>query len=94
MKVYLISYELTVYSRRMNQLHSVIKDCAYKDKWVQCFNNLWIIRTEMSKDEIYDKLKAVFCDSNCFIIIGVTPDCDGWIDTSLWDYLNNKIFKD
>lgn len=92
MKMYLISYELSKYSKKIYQLYKTIKECALEDNWAQCFNNLWIIKSDMDINIIYEKLKETLYGNDCFIVIEVTKNCDGWMDTRIWEYLNSKIF--
>lgn len=93
-KVYLISYEISRYSKKIYKLYKVIKECTCEENWVQCFNNLWIIKSNMDVNMIYEKLKETLDSSDCFIVIEITKNCDGWLDTNIWEYLNNNIFRE
>ncbi len=94
MKAYLVSYEISRYSKKIYQLYMIIKECAFEENWIQCFNNLWIIKSELNINNIYEKLKEILDDSDCFIIIEITQNCDGWLNTNIWEYLNNSIFQE
>lgn len=93
LKVYLIAYDIARTSKSIYNLHKTIKDCSYEDNWVQCFNNLWIIKSEYDIGKIYESIKEVLNNNDCFIVVEITQNCDGWLETNLWDYLNNNIFK-
>ena len=38
----------------------------------------------MDIDNIYEKLKETLDSSDCFVIIEITKNCDGWLDTNIW----------
>lgn len=92
MKSYLISYDINRNSKNIYSLHKIIKDCSYEDTWVQCFHNLWIIKSEHDISKIYDSIKDVLDANDCFLVVEITQNCDGWLETNIWDYINNNIF--
>ncbi len=92
-KTYLISYDINSYSRRIYQLYNVIKSCSLDEKWVQCINNIWIIRANCDANIIYEKMKEVLDNNDCFIIVEITSNVEGWLDTKVWDYLSEEIFN-
>jgi len=93
LKSYLITYDIARNSKSVYNLHKIIKESSYEDNWVQCFNNLWIIKSEHDIGKIYESIKEVTGPNDCFLIVEITQNCDGWLETNLWDYLNNNIFK-
>ena len=93
LKVYLISYEISRYSKKIYQLYRIIKECSINEKWVQCINNIWKIKSNLDINTIYEKIKDVLDNSDCFIIIEVTDNAEGWLDTKVWEYLNSDIFE-
>lgn len=93
MKAYLISYDISRNSKKIYSLYRVIKECSYQDNWVQCFNNLWIIKSDRDCSTIYEQIREVLESNDCFLVAEITQNCDGWLETNIWDYLGNSIFK-
>lgn len=92
-KVYLVSYEISRHSKKIYRLYKTIKECAFEENWVQCLNNMWIIKSDADINNIYEKLKETLDDSDFFVIAEITKNCDGWLDTNIWEYLNNNILS-
>jgi hypothetical protein len=90
---FLISYDINKNSKNIYNLHKIIKDCSYDDHWVQCFDNLWIIKSEHDLSKIYELIKDVLDANDCFLVVEITHNCDGWLETNIWDYINNNIFQ-
>ncbi|MDD2481031.1 MAG: hypothetical protein WCY24_06100 [Lutispora sp.] len=93
MKAYLISYDISRNSKKVYSLYKVIKGCSHEDYWVQCFNNLWIIKSKFDSNTIYERIKEVLDSNDCFLVVEITQNCDGWLDTNIWDYIGNNIFR-
>ena len=92
MKAYLISYDISRNSKKIYNLYKVIKECSYEDNWVQCFNSLWIIKSNFDSNTIYGLIKEVLDSSDCFLVAEITQNCDGWLETNIWDYIGSNIF--
>ncbi len=90
--VFLISYEMNIYGKKLYQLYNAIKDCTYDERWVQCLNNVWIIKTELDINTVYEKIKEILENNDCFIIVEVISNCEGWLDDKIWEYLNCEVF--
>lgn len=93
LNVFLISYEMNIYGNKLYQLYNAIKGCSFKEKWVQCLNNVWIIKTELNVNDVYEKIKEVLGGMDCFIIIEIIDNYEGWVDDKIWEYLNVEIFE-
>jgi len=92
-KSVLISYDMNNNNRNIYNLHKIIKECSHDDHWVQCFDNLWIIKTEHDISKIYESIKEVLGPNDCFFVVEITNNCDGWLETNIWDYINTNIFQ-
>ncbi len=90
--VYLISYEMNIYGKKLYKLYNAIKNCTYDERWVQCLNNVWIIKTELHINTVYEKIKEILENNDCFLIVEVTGNCEGWLDDKIWGYLNREVF--
>lgn len=91
--VFLISYEMNIYGNKLYQIYNAIKSCSYEEKWLQCLNNVWIIKTKLSINSVYERIKEVLGGIDCFIIIEIVDNYDGWVDDKIWEYLNTEIFE-
>ena len=93
MKAYLITYDLKKSGQNYNALYDAIKSASYNDTWMHYLDSTWIIKSSLSAEQVYDKIKAVVDDNDYFIIIEVVKDYYGWLPKESWEYLDNNIFN-
>jgi hypothetical protein len=94
MAVYLISYDLNKKDKNYDGVFQAIKDSSVAGTtWWHYLDSTWIIKSNISVQQVYDKIKPETDDNDNFIIIEVINNKQGWLPQKAWDYLNNVIFK-
>jgi|JI9StandDraft_2_1071091.scaffolds.fasta_scaffold131317_2 hypothetical protein len=85
-KIYLIQHNLSnnsIIELRIKSLGS----------WVKYFSENWIVETELSSKEIYQKLSVGFEQDSFMIIQLDNNNYYGRMNTTLWDYLKPRRKK-
>lgn len=93
MKAYLITYDLKKSGQNYNALYDAIKSASYNDTWMHYLDSTWIIKSNLSVQQVSDKIKQAVDDNDSFIVIEVVKNYQGWLPTEAWDYLTNNIFN-
>lgn len=93
MKSYLITYDLKKSGQNYNALYDAIKSASYNDTWMHYLDSTWIIKSNLSVQQVSDKIKQAVDDNDSFIVIEVVKNYQGWLPTEAWDYLTNNIFN-
>ena len=93
MAVYFISYNLGGSEEKYASVESVIKDCCYNDTWIHYIDNTWIIKSQMSADQIGRRLNSITQDEDSFIVVEGTDNYAGWLPKEGFDFLYNRIYK-
>lgn len=92
MTPYLIIYSCKSSVKKFKAVDEAIKSYAWDDRWMYHLNNTWIIRSEMTADEIGQKLNAVTNENDDFLVIEIKKHYAGWLPQQALDYLDNDIF--
>lgn len=89
-KAYLITYDIKP-NDNYNLLEKELK--KYK-KWWHYLDRIWIIISDETPQEIWDKIKNKINKHNSFLIIEVKDNSEGWMERSAWDWIKNNIKKE
>jgi hypothetical protein len=77
MKFFHVSYDLSTSKKNYQIIHKAIK--AFED-WLHCQRSVWLIRSNLSAKQIYERLKESITDSDCLSVMEVDPfSAFGWI---------------
>lgn len=79
-KVYLIQYNMSdnsIFESRVKSLGD----------WVKYFSDNWIVTSEMSAKEIYEKITEGYENKSIFVIELPTTNYYGRMNTKVWDFL-------
>lgn len=86
-KVYLIQYNSVDNQLFENKVKSL-------GEWVKYFSDNWIVSSELSAQEIYDKITEGFENKSIIIIEMSTENYYGRMDPKIWNFLKmNKKKK-
>jgi hypothetical protein len=86
-KVYLIQYHSVDNQLFENKVKSL-------GEWVKYFSDNWIVSSELSAQEIYDKITEGFENKSIIIIEMSTENYYGRMDPKIWNFLKmNKKKK-
>jgi hypothetical protein len=79
-KVYLIQYHNVDNQLFENKVKSL-------GEWVKYFSDNWIVSSELSAQEIYDKITEGFENKSIIIIEMSTENYYGRMDPKIWNFL-------
>ena len=88
--VYLISYDLNKTGQDYKVLYDTIKNLG-NNIWMHPLDSTWLIKSNLTAKQIYDKLKPIIDDNDLLFISEITKNYSGWLQTDLWDYLKNMF---
>lgn len=86
MKAYLIGYDLNKDGQDYKGLYEKIKELS-SNNWWHCLDSTWIIKSNLTADQILEKLKP-FIDANDHILVielgsdfagYLSEDCGNWL---------------
>lgn len=81
-----------VYLIQFNNNNSILFESKVKaiGSWIKYFGDNWIVESNLSSKEIFDKLSIGNEDKNIFIIQLDTSNYWGRMNSKLWDYLKPR----
>ncbi|MFZ5553160.1 MAG: hypothetical protein ACOZCO_08605 [Bacteroidota bacterium] len=88
MSVYLITYDLNKIGKNYEGLLKAIEDYP---AWWHYMKNCWLISTNQTYNEVFNKLKPHMDDGDNLLIIEVTKNYIGWLDQKAWDWMKDMI---
>lgn len=91
MAVYMITYDLNKQGKDYEDVYKAIKD-ASDGTWCHYWDSTWIIRSNLSVQQVSDKITPYLDSDDSMIAIEVINNKQGWLTKKQWDYINNQIF--
>ena len=81
-----------VYLIQFNNNNSILFESKVKalGSWIKYFGDNWIVESNLSSEEIFNKLSVGNEDKNIFIIQLDTSNYWGRMNSKLWDYLKPR----
>ena len=87
---YLVSYDLNKSGKDYKSFYDEIdKQCK---AWCKPLRSVYLVRSDLSVNELSDKLKAVIDNDDFLLVIEVRNNKQGWLSEKNWEYINKKIF--
>jgi hypothetical protein len=93
MTPYLIIYSCKSSVKKFKTADAAIRECAWDERWMYHLNNTWIIKSEMTADEIGTKLLNMLDSNNDFLVIEISNNYAGCLPQEALDYLRINIFN-
>ena len=88
MKAYAINYDLKVPGRNYDGLYEAIKQSG---KWWHYLESTWIVATNETGQQIWNRLAAQIDKNDYVLIIEVRKDYFGWLPKEAWDWLSQNV---
>lgn len=84
--ILLITYDLKTPGKDYTSLYESIKKCG--SKWWHYLESVWIVKTELSPNECFERLKENI-DKNdyCFIVDITGKERQGWLPSKAWEWI-------
>lgn len=89
MKSYLITFN-KCYNEDYESLEEEIKRSP---EWWSYIENTWIILTNETADEVWERLEKLFPKDGRILIIEVKANCQGWLENDAWKWIEEKMGK-
>lgn len=86
-KAYLVTYNVN-YDDNYEALEKELK--GYK-KWWHYLDRTWIIVSEETPKEIWDRIKNKINQHNNLLIIEVKNNSEGWLSTEAWEWIKKNV---
>lgn len=89
MKPYIISYDIKPDSKESFQ--SLFNEIKKSKKWWHYISNTWLIVTEESASEVFERVKP-HLDSNInLVIFEIGTERQGWLSPKAWKWIKANI---
>ena len=84
--IILITYDLKQPDRDYTALYESIKQCG--TKWWHYLESVWIIRTDMTPDQCFQKIHSYIDNNDYLFIVDISRHSrQGWLPKDAWDWI-------
>ena len=90
MKVLLVSYDLNKQGKDYDGLYKVLKSAP---DWWHYLDSCWLLKTKLSAQQWFDKLKPHIDEDDYLLVIDVGKDRQGWLTKDAWEWIYNNVDK-
>jgi Fe-S cluster biosynthesis and repair protein YggX len=87
-KAYSITYDLRQPGRDYTNLYEEIKKSP---KWWHYLESTWMIITEESANQVWERIRPYIDKNDYLLIIGVRNDVQGWLPKDAWDWIHLNV---
>ena len=85
----LITYDLKSSEKDYSSLYEAIRNCG--SKWWHYMESVWLVRTELSPNECFERLRENFCTEDCCFVVDITQqNRQGWLPSKAWDWIKEN----
>lgn len=88
MKILLVCYDLKKPDRDYTGLYQALKRAS---TWWHYLDSCWLLKTSLSPEQWFERIKPHIDDKDFVLIIGVQKDYSGWLPEKAWDWINDNI---
>ena len=88
-KVLLITYDLNTPGQNYTPLHEEIKKAG---TWWHHLDSTWIIQTEQSPKQWYERLAPHLDKNDNVLVIEVKNNYWGWLPQKAWEWLAARLY--
>ena len=85
--IYAINYDLKRPGQNYDALYDAIKNCG---DWWHYLNSTWLVHTQLTAQDIWDKLKPHVDKNDSVLVIRVTRDYTGLLPKDAWEWINSR----
>ena len=85
----LITYDLKSSDRDYTPLYEAIKNIG--DKWWHYMESVWLVHTNLSPTDSFNRLKEYFTQNDTCLIVNITgQERQGWLTSKAWDWIKTN----
>lgn len=88
--IYSISYDLNRPGQKYADLIEAIK---VSGAWWHYLQSTWLVDTNLTAQQLFNRLRPHIDDNDIVLIIGVTRDYSGWLPEKAWNWLKERMAK-
>jgi hypothetical protein len=88
---YMITYDLNAAGQNYSKVIDAIKDSA--SAWCSYWKSSYLIKSNLSPDQIVDKIKPYLDSNDRLIVIEVKNNYQGWLSEKQWKWIRENIFN-
>jgi hypothetical protein len=86
--VYSVTYDLRTPNRDYTGLYDELKN---SQKWWHFIGSTWLIYTDETPQEIWDRISNHIDKNDYALIIEVRNNCEGWLPKDAWEWINENV---
>lgn len=90
MTVYSVTYDLNKSGKNYDGLIEELKNTL---AYIKYQKSAWLIKTNESLENLYERLRAQIDDNDYLLIIEVKNVYTGWLPIDDWDFIKESIFN-
>lgn len=87
---YLVSYDLNRPGQNYDDLYEAIKN-ASTGVWCKPLSSVYIIKSNLKAETIYNRLKPCLDSNDCILVIEVTKESCWYLNTKVSEYLYKML---
>ena len=87
-KAFLVTYDLNVPGRDYTNFYEEIKN---SERWWHFLDSSWIVITEESPQEIWNRVGEHLDNNDFMLIIEVRDNVQGWLPKDAWDWIHEYV---
>ena len=91
--VMLISYDLNKHERpsAYAAVEKIIKDTVGQTNYIKALYSQWLVDSTISASTWSEKMKSVTDKDDMWLIVPITGNHSGWLNTNVVDWLNSRV---
>jgi len=91
-KPFMLTYDLNSPGQKYDDVIKTIKDEISNGVWCTFWKSSYLLRSDLTTDQMLDKLKPFLDQGDKFFITEIVDNKQGWLETDQWKYINENIF--
>ncbi|CCO12722.2 putative uncharacterized protein [Carnobacterium maltaromaticum LMA28] len=92
-KPFMLTYDLNSPGQSYDDVIKTIKEDISTGAWCSYWKSSYLLRSNLTTDQILDKLKPFLDQGDKFFITEIVDNKQGWLETDQWKYINENIFN-
>lgn len=90
-KIYLVAYDFRGSS---DNYFDLFDELQKSPRWWHWIDSVWLLRTEESADEIYERLEPYLDNDISLFITEIGSDHQGWLPDKAWKWIRKHVDRE
>jgi len=87
--ILLVTYDLVNPGKDYSLLYEALKEAP---AWWHYLESTWLIKTNLSPQQWFNKLKPFIDDNDRIFIMEITKNYQGWLPRKAWDWIHRHEY--